>query len=310
MIRATNVKCFALALAALLLCSVGGAPAAAQPPVESPWMSGAAGRGVVDGTFSQWRGEPVTVARTWSDRDEAQLCVASLSGFSDWQGALDLAPGGLLTDQTFEQAAAGALDTQWIGQFEAMQAWLAADPTRTLYVSPFHEMNGDWMPWSVTRANLGAFHAGWARYHDLLERLVPQARLVLDVNLVSTSDVSLEELWPGYVDVLGISAYTDHFPDDESDPQWSEGLDALMAFAQLHGVQVAVSEWGRKGVDDAQFIERMHEWFAASAGPGPGQLLYETVFNIDAGGASRVDVEGTETATAYEALNWGRAVIG
>ena len=68
---------------------------------------------------------------------------------------------------------------------------------------------------------------------------------------------------------------------------------------------VAVSEWGRKNVDDPAFIERMHAWFAMNAGSRPGQLLYETGFNINAGGASALDAEGTATAVAYQRLDWG-----
>ncbi|CAB4934904.1 unannotated protein [freshwater metagenome] len=69
--------------------------------------------------------------------------------------------------------------------------------------------------------------------------------------------------------------------------QWGapQGLLGYAAFARSQGVPLAVPEWS--GVadqgDSPAFIQGMHDWFAANAGSGPGQLLYEILFDIDNG---------------------------
>jgi len=61
------------------------------------------------------------------------------------------------------------------------------------------------------------------------------------------------------------------------------GLNAYAAQAAEWGVPLAVPEWSGRAEqgDDPTFITGIGEWFAVNAGSGPGQLLYEVMFNVD-----------------------------
>jgi hypothetical protein len=55
-------------------------------------------------------------------------------------------------------------------------------------------------------------------------------------------------------------------------------------FARSVGLPLAVSEWSNNvdHGDSAQFMRSMFDFFKANAGTGPGQILYDVQFNVDA----------------------------
>ena len=92
-----------------------------------------------------------------------------------------------------------------------------------------------------------------------------------------------------------------------------KGLEGYREFAESVGLPMAVSEWS--GVadqgDSPLFVQEMHDFFAENGGTGPGQLLYEILFDVDAevyDGNFLLygDTRMPESAAAYRE-SWGRS---
>jgi hypothetical protein len=264
------------------------------------WLSGAAGSAAVSGAFSTWRGSPVEIMGTWSDNNEAMVNLWSLQGggeLGSWDGPVDIAIGAFGPGESWSQAAAGAYDARWRQSLTLLRDLRAGD-SGTTYIRFAHEMNGNWYPWSVDSSERADFLASWHRFRALQQSIFPQAQLVFCVNRESVgSGFDWRQSYPsGEVDVLGVDYYNQYpYASTVADfqaatgltDQWGapKGLQGYAAFARSQGVPLAVPEWS--GVadqgDSPAFIQGMHDWFAANAGSGPGQLLYEILFDIDNG---------------------------
>ncbi|WP_187279888.1 glycosyl hydrolase [Quadrisphaera setariae] len=262
------------------------------------WLSGAAGDGVVDGSLGQWRGKPVQIAGTWQDTGDAQTQMWNLSPgeeFGDWDKPLDLAPGGFNDGDTWAAAASGAYDDRWREGLTKAASYRQGKGTT--YIRPFHEFNGTWYPWSVAPGQEEIFKTAWARYRAIQQEVFPSAKLVYNPNVNSTGGLDWRKSWPGadQVDVLGVDMYNGSPKRYDSAEEWASGLDvtgddgipiglnAYAAQAREWGVPLAVPEWSGRAEqgDDPAFITGIGTWFAENAGSGPGQLLYEVMFNVD-----------------------------
>ncbi len=262
------------------------------------WTAGASGEGVASGEFAAWRGSPVTMSGTWADDNEAQVELWTLQPgeqFGDWDGALEVAVGAIGPGESWAEAAAGAYDARWAASLQAM-AGLREGRTGTTYIRFAHEMNGDWYPWSVTPESTADFIAAWQRYRALQVQHFPGARLVFAPNGETPGDLDWRTLFPGsqHVDVVSVS-YFNSFPGTtDVDGFWEralsrdasgapQGVQGFLDFARSVGLPFAVSEWGPHGDfgDAPVYVEQMYQFFRANAGTGPGQVLYEVLFNVD-----------------------------
>jgi len=267
-----------------------------QGTESGAWLSGASGDGAADGDLGAWRGDPVDIVGTWADQGDNQTELYSIAPggeVADFDGAIDIAPGGLQDGDTWAAAADGAYDDRWRESLTRM-AELRAD-RGTTYIRPFHEFNlGGW-DWSVSPDDAEDFKAAWARYRAIQQQVFPEARLVYGVNVTSSgTDLDWRTTWPGYgqADVLGVDTYNG-WPtitsegdfqaqlDARGDDGIPVGLDAYSEQAEQWGVPLAVPEWsGRAEMgDEPAYVEGMTDWFAENAGDGPGQLEYEILFN-------------------------------
>jgi hypothetical protein len=63
-----------------------------------------------------------------------------------------------------------------------------------------------------------------------------------------------------------------------------KGLQRHLEFARSVGLPLAVSEWSNNADfgDSAVFMTGMFNFFKTNAGTGPGQILYDVQFNVDA----------------------------
>ncbi len=178
----------------------------------------------MDGSLAAMRGEPLGIIGTWGDTDDAaQRLHGVAAALAGWDGAVSVAVGALVAGETWAQAADGAFEERW------------SDATRTLataragkgptFVQIAHEMNGDWMPWSVTSSTVDAFQAGWRRYAAILRAEFPAARIVFTANAGTASDIGIPAMWPGddVVDVYGVDLYTGWVPLD-SRADWDAHL--------------------------------------------------------------------------------------
>ena len=186
-----------------------------------------------------------------------------------------IAIGGLW-GESWSQAANGALDSTWRACLEsARDKWAPRDPSK-LFISPFHEANGDWYEWGVSDGELGDFHAAFARFHTLQEEIIPNAQLTFALNAETVgSSYSLADFTPdpALYDVLGVDFYSMHSHVD---------FDQFPALAAADGKPFVVQEWGTKAADGdrPEFIQYMHENFVQHGGTGPGKMLIENYFNI------------------------------
>ena len=280
----------------------GGTPpstAAPAPSAGGDWLSGASGPGVVDGDFGEWRGSPVEIAGTWSDTNEAMTELWQLqpgAEYADWQQPMDLAIGAIGEGETWAQAAAGAYDARWTAALEeARDVWQGR--AGQLYIRFAHESNGNWYPWSVDATEKDDFIAAWRHFRELQQAVMPEALLVFCLNRESVeTGFDWRESFHGaeYVDVLGVDYYN-HYPYVDTAEEWQEslvatdgqgapkGLQGYLDFAGSVGLPLAVPEWSgvaERG-DSPLFVESMYDFFAQHGGTGPGQVLYEILFDVD-----------------------------
>ncbi len=282
------------------------------------WTSGASGTGVSSGEFGVWRGSPASVAGTWADDNTSQVELWTLQPGAElgaWDGALDVAVGAIGDGETWADAAAGAYDERWAASLQEM-ARLREGRAGTTYVRFAHEMNGNWYSWSVTPESTADFITAWQRYRALQQQYFPAARLVFAPNDDSAGDVDWRTMFPGsqHVDVVSMSFFNHDVDSAEVDGFWERalsrdstgapaGIQGFADFARGVGLPFAVSEWGPHAAfgDGRTYTEQMYQWFRANAGTGPGQLLYEVLFNVERDGNPFSVFPATNVPAAAEA---------
>ncbi len=298
---AAGVAAVVLVAGALLAVRGDGEGVRDRPAgAQLTWISGAAGTGVADGEFEEWRGSPVRIASTWADAEpELQLELFQLregAEYGDWQEDLDIAIGAIGEDESWAEAAAGEYDRRWRASLRELER-LWRDRPGTLYIRFAHEMNGDWYPWSVTAEERDDFVTAWRRFRELQQEVFPESRLVFCLTRESVgSGIDWRETFPGaqHVDVVSMSFFNHDVDSADVDGFWERalsrddtgapaGIQGFSDFARSVGLPFAVSEWGPHAAfgDGRTYTEQMYQWFRANAGTGPGQLLYEVLFNVE-----------------------------
>ena len=293
--------------------------------------------------FAAWRGSPVTIYECWADtsnevQSSAEDCMGAAKS-EGWSYDAEIAVGLIAPGETLSGAAGGDYESRWRSMAQSIAAnW---GDHRTVYIRPGHEMNGSWFDWSITSNSVGDFKEAFKRYHGIIQQELVQkgynAKVTIGYNGGSAnSGVSIDDAWPGdqYVDVIGIDYYDAYWPGNPSpschttQQQWDEfvnntnragetGLNEWIKFAKEKGKPIAFPEWGLTDqatndapCDNPLWIQNMHDFFAANAGSGPGQVLYEMYFNI--GGESKwrwlplyPDTISPNAAAKYKSLAWG-----
>src|SRR5689334_20684211 len=157
-------------------------PARAASGIPFAWHSGASGPQAIDGSFGSWRGSRVQIIATWSDTSEAaQRNQGSVADLSGWDGDLDIAVGGLVSGESWSQAASGAFVDRWTEAIRNIRA-ARSGHRGVVYIRFAHEMTGNWFTWAVTPGNVDDFKRSWRLFHSILEREYPQAKLVFSPN--------------------------------------------------------------------------------------------------------------------------------
>ncbi|HEY6737081.1 MAG TPA: glycosyl hydrolase [Candidatus Saccharimonadia bacterium] len=292
-----------------------------QPPVNlglgGKWLSGASSIEHKEQDFGTWRGSPTGIVGTWSDNSaECQATQCALSGYDDWNGAVDAAIGGFYGGESWQSAASGAYDTRFR---QALQQIYAHWGSKTIVFIRFaHEFNGDWYDWKVTSGNVDAFKTTWQHVHQMVkEELIDKgknAQLVWSPNDGNHSDATAEQMWPGdqYVDVVGVDSYG--WEGDTAAPTAGSidnprGIEMWRQFAQKHGKPMSFPEWGTDPshtYDEPQYIKDMNTFMTQHAGSGPGQIIYDVYFN--AWGADKIypDTSVPNSVSMYKSLKWGQ----
>jgi hypothetical protein len=266
---------------------------------SADWVSGASGHGVTGDEFGNWRGAPVEIAGTWADAEPSlQTKLPTLqrgAEYGNWQKDLDVAIGAIGEGESWADAADGDYDRRWRQSLTNL-AELWGDRPGTLYLRFAHEMNGNWYPWAVTADDRDDFMEAWRRFRELQQAVFPESKLVFCLNRESVdSGIDWRETFPGaeYVDVLGVDYYNQNpyagtledFDEAATETdEWGgpKGIAGYQAFAREQGVPLAFPEWNGKASegDSPAFMYAMYAFFARNGGSGPGQVLYEVLFNM------------------------------
>ncbi|WP_163476064.1 glycosyl hydrolase [Geodermatophilus normandii] len=238
----------------------------------------------------------------WEDDNTAMVALEGLrpgGEYAGWQGPMDIAIGAIGPGETWEEAARGAYDARWRASLSNLQEYRRGLPGTT-YIRFAHEMNGDWYPWSVDVDNYRAFIEAWRRFRAMQQEIFPSSQMVFSANREAVgTGMDWRQMFPGaqYVDVMGVDYYN-QWPCVETQEEWNyavvekdeygapRGIEPHRQFARSVGLPLAVPEWGCNAdqCDSPVYIENMYDYFRAHAGSGPGELLYESLFNVDFGG--------------------------
>ena len=242
-------------------------------------------------SFGTWRGNKIDVATMWTARANWNDIVNPSWLYRTWSGT---APTKILGIPPFPEdgstvaaCASGAYDSKWT---EFAQNIKAAGMDDESIIRLGWEFNGNWYRWSAT--NPDQFVACWRHVYTAAEAVAPALRWDWNVNRGAGQSVAdARRAYPGdqYVDIVGVDAY-DMWPGATSAANWdiqlngAYGLNFWLDFAKSHGKRLSVPEWGvypgtaqagHNGGDNAFYIEKMHDFFAANA----ADIAYESYFN-------------------------------
>ncbi|NIZ91732.1 hypothetical protein [Kineococcus rubinsiae] len=264
---------------------------------DGDWLSGAAGD--PDG-IGDLRGAPAEIATTWANGGSTGIDVPQLQdggeyGADTWSKSLIVSVSPFEDGGSWAKAAAGDYDANWTRQLTNIKnGW--GERNGSLFISLAWELNGNWYPWAVTAEQTQDFRDAWTRYRALQRKIVPDALLTLTMNKESngydgdSSDLIVE----GTLDAYGVDYYN-HYPyaateeaftpalDERDGGGGPKGLEAHRETAQAAGVPLVLPEWNgsAKNGDAPGFITGMHSFFSQHAGSGAGQVLAESLFEID-----------------------------
>lgn len=279
--------------------------------VAASALSGASGDGAASGAFAAWRGTPVQIGGTWNDSYDAQTAQWTIQAGAEWGSwnlDLDIAVGAIYKDrgETWAAAAAGSYDARWTTALNAIKkAW--GTRTGTLHLRFAHEFNGDWTPWRVSGSEVTSFVAAWKRFHALQTAILPTAKLVFCPNDGSSASLALDwrKAFPGsdVVDEMSVDSYNQYPFVNTASAFTSKingvdsygapvGIEKHRLFAASVGLPLAISEWSTNADmgDGDVFVQQFHDWVAAHAGTGAGQVPYEIQFNVGNYGTGQFQV--------------------
>jgi Glycosyl hydrolase family 26 len=214
------------------------------------------------GAFGAWVGRRPGVAvdflakGSWSEISGAEWWADGWAG-SGYRVVFSVP---LLPDSggSLAEGAQGAFD----GHFRRLAEVLVEGGQGDAILRLGWEMNGDWYRWSI-KGGEDAFAAYWRRVVDVMRSVSPAFRFDFTVSM-GGSVVDGERLdpaaaYPGddYVDFIGMDVYDQGLDWGLTAPF---GLEWHRDFAREHGKPMTIPEWGLKGRDDPEFVERMHDW--------------------------------------------------
>jgi hypothetical protein len=326
------------------MIELGRVAVAVQPPVAPPkptvkppkivapvaggrllnwtgWKSGAAGDEARDGSFGTWRGRPITVIGVWCDTTEqAQTDMTAVDRYASFVGDMDVAVGGLVKGETWQEAASGAFVQRWTTAARNLRAKRAGKGVT--YIRIAHEMNGKWFDWSVDSTNLAAYKQAYRLYASIIRKEFPEARLTWSPNGGNHADVSIDAMYPGadVVDVIGPDIY-DGWPTVDSPASWRKvaamwtdpnsprGLTAWQIYAKRKGKPLAMPEWGLPYGDHPEFIKGVHNVLSTNKAakgkiPNAGRVVYDIYYNVE----EKFKIYNgplTKSGAMYKKLVWG-----
>jgi hypothetical protein len=247
-----------------------------------PWASGAytsvAGQPGAE-AFGAWRGRPLDVVDTWSARSIWSDIVTPTWLYEMWSGSPYTMAFGVamlpedVSGVSLQMGADGKYNAYWKEFGSVIASYGLGDSIIRLG----WEFNGNWYVWQATQPEVWA--ECWRQIVTSVRSTAPGLRWNWNVSRgVSAGLAEPTQAYPGdaYVDMIGVDSY-DQWPPATTAAGWqsqlngTQGLSYWLAFAQAHGKQFSVPEWGNVGPgpstggDDPQYVVDMAAFFAANA---------------------------------------------
>lgn len=282
-----------------------------------PWASGvwlSNDTPAVAVAFAAWRGRPLDVVDEWSDRATWQDIDDPSWLYKEWSGSpYTMAFGVAMLPEnvpgvSIQACASGTYNAYWREFGSVITSYGLGNSIIRLG----WEFNGNWYIWQASQP------ATWAK---CWRQIVTSARstapgLQWDWNVnrgVSSGLADPAQAYPGnaYVNMIGIDSY-DSWPSAVTAAGWQsqltgpQGLNYWLAFAEAHGKQLSVPEWGNvssgssAGRDDPAYVQDMRSFFAANA----AHIAFEANFQgaaASTGGRYGVGTTVPNAAAAYKA---------
>ena len=324
-----------------------GTPSSARIKINLPagvkWASGASCRAIEDmpegmgSPFAQWRGEGAYFARTWWDQPNNDASTTLYVRWDKWHAPIDCGPGFFYRGESMAQAARGDFDARWANALKQARVWWQRrrDPQRMqVFMSPAHEMNGNWYPHSVNSGNVRQFVDAWKRYRSLQLQHFPEAILTFNANRDSVgTGMDWRNMVPGvqygggkvtdWVD-CGAVDYYNMDPNAKTLDEFNQhalqfdgwggpkGIERHRQFWEGVGLPMTIPEWSNNATqgDSPAYADGMNQFMRRHAGTGAGQVAADALFNLSSGYSGRYAVYGDDVgspnfAARYRALTWG-----
>ena len=265
-----------------------------DPPTPGTWLSGAGTQEVGQGVncakyLGDFRGRPVEIGCTWPNTPHMygiQPYVAN--SWANFPGAMVLCvqpETDAMADYT--RVARGDFDAWWAEGARTART-LRAGLGQT-FVAPFYEYNGDWMKWSVIRtaAGMAAFQAAFERVSRIWRENFPGVRVVLPASMNRDTPAAMRPN-PASFDLWGGTTYNAWQPWSTNGAGAIAQMEVYRKAAEALGKPIGITEWSNSGNRNAQggggeapqYMRDMHTYFRRHAGNGPGQVAFDTLFNI------------------------------
>jgi len=252
---------------------------------------------VTPDAFGAWRGRPVEIVATWLGPDGIlDSSVANWNGDADihisfpedgWQAAAEFDFTAIFRALESQRRGKGETFIRFAENFNcACVGWFVGSPELEVYTE------------------LEVYQQAWHNFHQAKEDAFPDAQLVWSPLANSSQLANIRDYLPGspgapLVDVIALVTQNSYpFEDDAAalEETWAAttngeplGLEAWRQFAESRGLPLAIASWGSPGTEMSEanggggdapaYMEKMHGWVQAHAGDGPGNVLYELVFN-------------------------------
>jgi beta-mannanase len=189
------------------------APVAAPPAATNRWVGY-----YVSGNMETNANLDALESQSGRHADVVNMFVADSEGFPvNRATTLDGRGSTPMITLEFKSLSSGGLAAITNGSHDAYIRSFADSAKsfgHTVWLRPFHEMNGNWYPWGATSSNTPAqLVAAWKHVHDLfVAEGATNVKFVWCVNSSSvpnTAANAIAKYWPGdaYVDYTAIDAY-------------------------------------------------------------------------------------------------------
>ncbi len=324
-VRAAAIVTGGLAAVGLTLATVFAFGASAsthsvQNRSGMPWASGVYLPNATPASvaaFGAWRGAPVDVATVWPNRGDWKAIVNPAWLYQEWRGAPErvafteaMLPTGV-RGVSLQACAAGSYDSYWRHFGTNISAYGLGNSIIRLG----WEFNGNWYVWQA--GNPAAFVGCWRQIVTSARATAPGLQWDWNVNRGVSAGLADPTLaYPGdaYVDTIGVDSY-DTWPPARTSKGWNQqlngtqGLMYWLNFANAHGKQFAVPEWGNvmpgttakgyhAGGDDPAYVNDMLGFFQAHS----AALAWESNFQSPTTrGVYRTGTEIPKASAAYRA---------